>query len=358
MASAQREHDHIVSFIESEGSRFGFFQAVHLLHRLIPDAVPVGELGPPSAEPVRFQHDPQLIFHASDVAGIEVRRVNGTTRAVMTTTFLGLTGSSSPMATVFAEDVLRAEAQDEKSLRAFYDLFHHRLVSLFYRTWKKYRFTVGFKSDGSDVFSRKMLSFVGVDIGGAVHERGLGPLELLGMAPLLATRTRSGRMLNIILERALPEGVGLRMEPFVARKVTVATDDRVLIGRQKHQIGFSFSIGKTVIDRSGRFRITVGPVDQEMFDSLLPGGSRHDNFRDIVQQFLPPHVEAELEVLLGSGNTTAFQLGHPKASTIGVSARLPVTGAHQTMRARVLLGVDGAVPEIVPADQEDEPALR
>ena len=42
--------------------RFGFFQAVQLLHRLIPDTVAVGELGPPSMEPVRFQHDPSLIF--------------------------------------------------------------------------------------------------------------------------------------------------------------------------------------------------------------------------------------------------------------------------------------------------------
>jgi type VI secretion system protein ImpH len=354
MATAQRQHDDIVALIENEGSRFGFFQAVHLLHRLIPDSTPVGELGPIASEPVRFQHDPSLVFHSSDVHSIQVKKVNGATRAVMTTTFLGLTGSSSPMATVFAEDVLRAEAAEETSLRAFYDLFHHRLISLFYRTWKKYRFTVGFKSDGSDVFSRKMLSFVGVDIGGAVHERGLGPLELLGMAPLLATRTRSGRLLNIILERALPEGVGLRMEPFVARRIAISTDERVLIGRQKHQLGFSFSIGKSVVDRSGRFRITVGPVDQEMFDSLLPGGSRHDAFRDVVQQFLPPHVEAELEVLLGAGNTTAFQLGVPRASTLGASTRIPVTGAHQTMRARVLLGVDGAVPEIVPADQPDD----
>ena len=41
----------------------------------------------------------------------------------------------------------KAEANDQKSLKAFYDLFHHRLYSLFYRAWKKYRFAAGFRTD-------------------------------------------------------------------------------------------------------------------------------------------------------------------------------------------------------------------
>jgi type VI secretion system protein ImpH len=351
MATPQRQHEDIVAFIEKEGSRFGFFQAVDLLHRLIPDTVAVGELGPPGKEPVRFHHDPSLSFQAGDVSSITVKKDRDQIRATMTTTFLGLTGASSPMATVFAEDVLRAESSEETSLAAFYDLFHHRLISLFYRTWKKYRFTVGFKADGTDVFSSRMLAFVGVDIGGAVHRHGLGPLELLGMAPLLATRTRSPRMLSIILERALPEGVAFALEPFVARRVTIEPRDRVMLGRQRHQIAATFLIGKSIIDRSGRCRVTVGPVDLETYESLLPGGARHPALRDIILQFVPPNVEPELEILMSGGPAARFQLGSEKNSLLGVSTRIPLKDASGAIRARILLTDPDAQPLIFPADE-------
>ena len=147
MAPTQRQHDDIVAYIEKEGPKFGFFQAVHLLHRLIPDTVAVGELGPLAKEPVRFHHDPSLSFSAGDISSITVKKDRGELRAVMTTTFLGLTGSASPHGDgLLARTCSGRKSADESSLRAFYDLLHHRLVSRYYRPWTKYLFTIGFKA--------------------------------------------------------------------------------------------------------------------------------------------------------------------------------------------------------------------
>jgi type VI secretion system protein ImpH len=337
-----------------EGARFGFFQAVNLLHRLSDGAAPVGELGPPSAEPVRFRHDPDLIFHAGDVRSIErVPLREGGTRTVMTTTFLGLTGASSPMATVLAEEVLRAEAADEKTLRAFYDLLHHRLVSLFYRTWKKYRFGPSFRADASDPFSRKMLAFVGVDRDGAIPERGLRPLELLEVASLLGTRTRTARMLGTVLEHILP-GKPVRVVPFVAQLVPF---DSVILAGRNNTVSVNFVIGRTIIDRTGRARVVIGPVDQETFESLLPDGSRHARVREVIEQFLPPQVDAEL-VVLGEGDTSHFQLGGPKAATLGSSTWLRGKSSEGTMRARMVLGGGEVVAEVRRVEGGREPSFR
>jgi type VI secretion system protein ImpH len=354
MATPQRKHDAIVELLEREGRRFGFFQAVQLLHRLIPNTTPVGELGPPSAEPVRFKHDPSLIFHAGDISEVTVTDTNDSIRAVMTTTFLGLTGTSSPLATVFAEEVLRAEAQDETSLGGFYDLFHHRLVSLFYRTWKKYRFEAGFRLDSSDAFSRRMLAFVGVDIGGAVPRRGLEPLQLLALAPLAASRTRPGRTLQIVLERFLP-GVRIGLEPFVLRRVQIRDDDRCMIGVQNNVLNVDFTIGRTVADRSGRFRIVVGPVDYPTFESLMPGGRQHSRLRDVIYQFVPAHLEPELELVLGTEHAPQFQLAGERGSRLGVTTHLPMK-KNKGMRARVVLSesVAEAVPHLFSDDQASD----
>jgi type VI secretion system protein ImpH len=350
MASSQRKYDALVALLERDGRRFGFFQAVQLLHRLIPDTTPVGELGPPSAEPVRFQHDPNLVFHAGDVDAIQVKQSNGAIRAVMTTTFLGLTGAASPLATVFAEDVLRAEAAEETSLRGFYDLFHHRLVSLFYRTWKKYRFTAGFRTDVSDQFSRRMLSFVGIDPAGAVPQRGLGPLDVLALAPIVATRTRPARTLQIVLERVLPN-TRIAVDPFVLRRVQIGEDDRCLIGKQNNVLNVNFVIGKSVADRSGRFRVVVGPVDYARFEGLMPGGKMHVRLRDVILQFAPAHLEPELELVLSTDDAPRFQLGTEKGGRLGVTTHLAVKQT-RAMRARVVLSesVTEAVPHLFSED--------
>jgi type VI secretion system protein ImpH len=355
MATTQRTNDALVELLGREGERFGFFQAVQLLHRLMPGSVPVGELGPPGSEPVRFRHDPQLIFHAGDIAGVEVRTLDdGSIRAEMTTTFLGLFGTMSPLGTVFSEDVLRADAQDETSLRAFYDLLHHRLISLFYRSWKKYRFHAGFRADASDAFTGRMMSFIGVDVAGAIPKRGLRPFEVLALAPLVAMRTRPARTLGIVLERVLP-GVHIDIEQFTLRRVQIREDDRCMLGRRNNVLSTDFAIGRTVADRSGRFRVVVGPVDYAMFDSLMPGGSRHARLRDVIFQFTPAHVEPELELVLAKDDTPRFRLGSERGGRLGVSTHLPTTRG-KAMRARVVLSEDmaEAVPQLFSEDREPD----
>lgn len=353
MATPQRQRDALVALLESEGRRFGFFQAVQLLHRLVPGSTPVGELGPPHTEPVRFQHDPSLVFHAGDVDAIRMEQHNGagSLRAVMTTTFLGLTGTASPLATVFGEEVLRADAAGETSLRGFYNLFHHRLVSLFYRTWKKYRFTASFRLDASDTFTRRMLSFVGIDVAGAVPQRGLQPLEVLSLAPLVASRTRPARTLQIVLERVLP-GAKVAIEPFILRRVLIREDDRTLVGKQNNVLGANFTIGRTVADRSGRFRVLVGPVDYPTFESLMPGGKEHSRLRDVIRQFAPAHLEPELELILSTDNAPRFQLGTDRGGRLGVTTHLPMR-ENRAMRARVVLSesMEEAVPHLFSEDK-------
>jgi type VI secretion system protein ImpH len=335
MATAQRQPDPLVGELERRGPRFGFFQAVQLIHRLFPDAVRIGELGPPELEAIRFRHDPNLVFHTSDISGVRVesRRDEGI-RLEITTSFLGLIGPVSPLATVFSEDVLNAEWRDETSLRSFYDLLHHRLISLFFRAWHKHRFYATFRSDLSDSFSRRMLTLVGVDLAGATPRRGLAPIDLLALAPLVAGRSRPARTLQIVLERMVRTGVSI--EQFVARRVRVPDDQRFLLGRQNCELAVDLALGRSVTDRSGRFRVVLGPVDYPTFEALMPGGSRHAQLRDVIMQFSPVHLEAEVELFLGADQAPRFQLGRDRGAVLGVTTQLAAR-TRKPMRARIIL---------------------
>jgi|CZKU01.1.fsa_nt_gi type VI secretion system protein ImpH len=338
MAPPQRQPETLLARLERTGPRFGFFQAVQLIHRLMPGAVRVGELGPPQAEAIRFLHDPSLVFHSSDIASIRVvPQPDGPARIDVTTTFLGLIGPSSPLATVFSEDVLNAEFRDQPSLRSFYDLFHHRLISLFFRSWHRARFSAAFQPEGTDPFTRRMLAFVGVDLEGAAPQRGLGPLDLLALAPLLVAGGRTARTLQIALERVVKGSV--RIDQFVARTVQIGQDQRCLLGVQNCTLDADFAIGSTVTDCSGRFRVVVGPVDYATFESFMPGGREHARLRDVIMQLSPGHLEPELEIFVGAAHTPRFQLGREAGSQLGVSTHL-TSGEQKSMRARVTLSED------------------
>ena len=345
MAPSERKHHaDLKAHLTEWGHKYSFFQAIKLLHRLSPHSAPLGELGPVAKEAIRLRHDPRLIFASGDVSSI---REYEDGRFEVRSTFLGLTGASSPLATALCEDLARVDDEETERLRDFYDLFHHRLLSLFYRAWKKYRFAAGFRTGGADPFTRRALAFVGTDLWGSVSPRGLPPMVQLALAPVLSQRTRSARMLELLLARMFDD-VPVRVISFIQRRVRIPDNQRVSLGRVRTTLNEDFTVGTHVIDQTGRFRVHVGPASYEICQALMPGGSHYASLRDVVAQFTRGILEAELEVELAEDASFSFQLGSESSATLGVSTRLPATGpGRERTRMRTLLTDDIDHPAVL-----------
>jgi type VI secretion system protein ImpH len=356
MASTDGKSDAaLIAELAAEPWRFSFFRAVQLLERVATHAVPVGELGPAKREAIRFVHDMNLIFHTSDVVQIRPRVIrDGVPFAEVTSAFLGLYGTVSPLASFVSEDIIDAERAEETSLKAFYDVFHHRIMSLFYRGWKKYRFHAGFRTDASDPFTRRALSFVGVDPT-AMPTEGLPALHLLALGPLLAIRTRPQRSLQIVLERVFPD-IPVHLKAFVARRVVLRDDQTCKLGLQNSRLGVDCTIGRAVVDRSGRFRVGLGPLSYEMFEGLMPGGRHHPTLRKIINQFSRGVLEIECELVLDHTDAPRFQLGAERGSRLGVTTTLRPHKEMKPMRARFVMSEEAeqARPNIIDDDRNPE----
>lgn len=334
MAGAQWKYDSTLrDDLRDNGHRYGFFAAVKALHRLKAGSVPVGELGPVRDECVRFQHSTALHFHAGDIESIAF---DETGRATLTATFLGLFGAASPLAAHFSEEVIRAEEDDRPTLRAFYDLFHHRMLSLYFRAWKKFRMESQFRLESEDQGTKRMLCMAGVDGHGARAESGLSRLEVLELAPLLAMRARPPRVLALALERLLP-GVSVSIEQFVQRRAALDVDDRMQLGRSSNRLGTNLTLGARVVDRSARFRVIMGPVTYDECERLMPGGDQYSVLRRVIEQFTRGTLECEVDVLLKENETPGYKLGATRGALLGVNTRLGGTTGRRLGRMRVLL---------------------
>ena len=138
MASESRRTDPSVEeLLFDEGYRFEFFQAVRLLERVFAERGPVGRDVRPGEEVVRFRAHNSLTFPPSSIDDLSRSEDGGP--ATMVVAFMGLTGPSGVLPRHYTELVLEEERRRERGLAAFFDVFNHRMISLFYRAWQKYR---------------------------------------------------------------------------------------------------------------------------------------------------------------------------------------------------------------------------
>src|SRR5262249_12446260 len=119
-----------------EPYRFDFFQAVRLLGRLQPDRARVGHGGHPGREVARFRARQSLAFPPSSVHELE-RPKDPDGPPEMTVAFLGLTGPSGVLPRVYTELLMERRRAGDRTPTAFFDVFNHRAISLFYRAWEK-----------------------------------------------------------------------------------------------------------------------------------------------------------------------------------------------------------------------------
>lgn len=317
-------------------TRYSFFQLVRLLERSSPDGISVGQLGPVGRESIRFRNDAQFAFPTSDVTRLDMK--DG--RATITTSFLGLTGTTTPLSLCFAEDVVRTDDTDTGNLAAFYDVFHHRIHALLYRTWTKYRPMPQFQPNGTDSFSQRALCLIGVAAGSPIPHGSLPPFEQLSLAPILVGRVRSARSLELVLGRVFP-GITMAIESFVERHVVFDKAERVRLGVKHTTLNRDLTIGRAVRDRAGRFRVKVGPVDQVTSERFLPGGQDFPRLRGIVEHFTRGVLEAEVEIELDASSAPRFRIGSDTGARLGVTTRIGTRVQGRT-KLQVLLSDDMA----------------
>ncbi len=112
---------------------------MRLLERLYPERKPVGLFVSPCQGSRPLLVVPTFAFPASELQGLE-RGKDGQLK--MFVNFMGLSAAVGALPHVYTDFLLeRAKAKD-RGPGDFFDLFNHRIISLFYRAWQKYRFYV------------------------------------------------------------------------------------------------------------------------------------------------------------------------------------------------------------------------
>lgn len=323
--------------LEAEPYRFDFFQAVSLLERSRPHASPVGEGVHPEHEAVRFTADPGLEFPASDVSAVLPPTQDGDPYT-MRVPFLALAGVQGPLPRVYTERMLGNKARNTP-LRAFLDIFHHRLASIFYRARKKRRIPLEGRTPEESIAAPMLRSIAGLGTPGLANRMAVPDRAMLRYASVVALRPRSALGLQAMLTSYF--GVRVRVDQFVGRWRALEPEDRTTIGAYRgtsNVLGSNAVLGTHVWDQSGAVKVVVGPLTARQYRDFLPTGSALQPFKDMVQLYCGPELDVEIDLVLHTREDARSKLERQGPPALGWTSWLPTPGRVRTPGARLFSG--------------------
>ncbi|MBV8450805.1 MAG: type VI secretion system baseplate subunit TssG [Deltaproteobacteria bacterium] len=284
MAPQNRRSDpSIENVLFEEPYRFDIFQAVRLLELINPERAPIGRQNNPLDEVVRFRSHLTLAFPPSAIHEIEPPR-DGVGPARIMAAFMGLTGPLGVLPRHYTELLLERTRRKDFAARDFFDIFNHRLLSLFHRAWEKYRFPVDYEQAAAhnreDRFSQHIFDLIGMGTGGLRGRVAFDEEALLFYAGLLGQHPRSATTIAAILSDYFD--VPIAIKQFVGEWLDITQENRTRLGPgdSNNRLGLSAVAGVRVWDQQAKFTLRVGPLTFANFPRFLPNG---DAFRPLIE---------------------------------------------------------------------------
>jgi type VI secretion system protein ImpH len=286
---------------------FEFFQAVRLLERLLPESSPVGRFVPPRSETVRFAARLSLAFPASEIHSLTPVE-DGPPR--MEVNFMGLTGPLGVLPIYYTDFLLQRTAAGDTASRDFFDLFHHRIISLFYRAWQERHFQILYGRGDSDRFTQRLFALVGLGHRQLQQRQVVADPCLAYYAGLITQYPRSA----VNCEGFLADyfDVPVRIEQFVGAwykldepAQTSLVDGETIAG----SLGRGAVVGDEVFEPQARLRVVLGPLTLREYGEFLPDGAAYEPLRAMTRFFAGEEFDFELQLILKRDDTPSCELG-------------------------------------------------
>ncbi len=294
MAAQDRtNHNRLAGTLAARGRDFSFFQLVRLLERR--SQARVGGSGPAEVEGVRFRPDPSLGFPAVDVVAVEplYGSQDSPARMRVTTSFLGLYGSTSPLPISYGEEVLWDDPERGR-VRDFLDIFHHRLISLLYRCWCKYRYPIEFEYERDNAVTPRLFAFLCLGSPALMRAAGISDSwRLLHFAGMFQHQPHSAADLERILSDYF-DGLPVKVEQCTGRWVPIREEQVARLGQSNCHLGVDCSLGERVFGRMTSFRIWLGPLEYDRMLDFLPDQNNYALLRRVVDFFVKDPLDFDI----------------------------------------------------------------
>jgi type VI secretion system protein ImpH len=307
MAGTKRKTSNdLVEDLVRESFGFDFFRAVRLVQSTRPDLPAIGYSNSPAQDPIRFYQNPSLAFATST---LELAQFHAGILKLYVHCF-GLFGPNGPLPahlTEYARDRQR-HAKDE-TITAFVNMFHHRMISFFFRAWADSQLALDLDREKDQRFPIYIGSFLGIGMPSLQNADQVPDDAKLYFAGRLSSSARNAEGLQAILEDYF--AIKTEILPFVGRWIDLPPDCVCELGKSPFSgtLGSSAIAGSRFWDCQLSFRIKFGPVHLRDLERLLPGEKAYVVLRDWVRNYVGQELLWDVQFVLRAAEVPQVCLG-------------------------------------------------
>ncbi|HWU77692.1 MAG TPA: type VI secretion system baseplate subunit TssG [Rhodanobacter sp.] len=287
---------------------FEFFEAVRRLECAHPERPRLGHSAKAMDDFVRLCQTPSLAFAPKTVDRYQPG--GGGKPARMHGLFFGLFGPNAPLPLHLTEYAIDRELNaKDTTFRAFANIFHHRMMSLFYRSWADSQPTVHLDRPDEDRFRLYMGALVGLATPNLDDRDALPDQFKRFFAGRLLQQTRNAEGLKGLLERFFRIPVGIT--EFVTEWMRLPPESRLSLGASGDvaALGLTTVTGEYVRGSQQRFRLRLGPLSRAEFNNFLPGGEALKQLVAAVKTYVGEEKAWDVQLVLKRSDVPATRLG-------------------------------------------------
>jgi len=256
------------------------------------------------SDALRFRQSHSLAFPPSDVAAYQPGDPN--TPSELTVHCFGLLGCSGPMPLFLTEYVFkRVHHHKDHALKNFLDIFHHRMISLYYRAWAINQITVN-RDWEDDPFSGYLGSLINASGKAYTQTDEISNDARIYYSGRLIQKNMNSEGLCAILSDYFDTPV--KMEQFTGQWISIPHEDQCRLGESENTglLGKTGIVGRRIWDINQKFKLILGPMNLASYEKMVPGSRGFAHLKAWIDSYVGMSFDWDVQLVLKAEEVPDF----------------------------------------------------
>jgi type VI secretion system protein ImpH len=233
-------------------------------------------------------------FSVSELKSVEYTE---NTPPLVRSTFMGLYGVDSPLPTAYLDDITQ-QREGHEALQGFLDIFSHRILTQFYRIWRKYSYPATFEAGGVDDISQSLLGLVGLGIPGTANHIATPVSRFLALLTVLRQPGKTQEGMQALVQLLAPK-TRVRVSPYCLRPVAVS-QPLGFAGDADFLLDGNTPLGDEAMDVSSQLLVELTTDCDQEAQGWMPDGQLYQDFLVMLRVYLGWRFKAKIRLTVST----------------------------------------------------------
>ncbi|AWY19334.1 type VI secretion system baseplate subunit TssG [Moraxella bovis] len=224
----------------------------------------------------------------------------------------GMLGTNGALPLHLSEAIYEKNLHEkDHTFNDFLDIFHHRLISLFYKAWLSSEPAVMLDNKSNPLFSEHIAGFVGNQPLADEGMEGLLKYSQFYYSSLLLNQNMPTHNLIEILSGYFDTPI--QIEENVGEWIPAEAHTTTLSSQLLEPLGSGLLIGTHYFDATQKFRVIIGPVSTAKYLDFLKGGHLFDKLIRWVVRYTKHSYQFDIKIIVDKDDIRPSRLdtSHP-----------------------------------------------